>query len=166
MSDFGSAPGAQAAREHRWRHIEHLLLTASVSLACRALQHLPFSGMTSSGCVWGRPTRRRYCWRRFRPVISSLLLPWPVLSRSCSNLQLPWAVRPLGCRPGELHPPYPWPGELRTGELPTLGADTICKCKLEYPLAGFYMWRTELGVGGARSSDSQVYISVLAHNQH
>ena len=41
MSDFGSAPRVQAAREHRWRHIEHLLfecqcipgLDSSVALA-------------------------------------------------------------------------------------------------------------------------------------
>ena len=71
-------------------------LDASVSLAWRALQHLPFSDMTSSGCVLGRPTRRRCCWRRFRPVAAPLLLPQPVLSRSCSNMQLPWAVCPLG----------------------------------------------------------------------
>ena len=32
----------------------------------------------------------------FRPVVSPLLLPRLVLSRSCSTLRLPWAVCPLG----------------------------------------------------------------------
>ena len=94
--DFGSAPRAQAAREHRWRQIEHLLLNASVSLAWTALLHLPFSGVTSSRFALGRTTRRRCCCRRFRPVVSQLLLPRLVLSRSCSTLQLPWALCPLG----------------------------------------------------------------------
>ena len=31
--------------------------------------------MTSSGCALGWTTRRRCCWRRFRPVVSPLLLP-------------------------------------------------------------------------------------------
>ena len=57
---------------------------------------LRFSGMTSSGCALGRTTRRRCHWRRFRQVMSPLLLPRLVLSRSCSTLQLPWAVCPLG----------------------------------------------------------------------
>ena len=50
-------------------------LNASVSLAWTAQLHLPFSGVTSSGCALGRTTRRRCCWRRFRPVVSPLLLP-------------------------------------------------------------------------------------------
>ena len=61
--DFGAAPRARAAREHRWHHIEHLLfecqcipgLGSSVALA------LLTPGMTSSGCVLGRTTRRRCC---------------------------------------------------------------------------------------------------------
>ena len=44
----------------------------------------------------GRTTRRWFFRRRFRPVVSPLLLPRLVLSRSCSTLQLPWAVCPLG----------------------------------------------------------------------
>ena len=64
-------------------------LNASVSLASTALLRLPFSGVTSPGCVLGRTTRRRCCWRRFRPVVSPLLLPRLVLSRSCSTLRLP-----------------------------------------------------------------------------
>ena len=61
--DFGSAPRAQAAREHRWRHTEHLLFECQCipRLQWIGLQQLPFAGMTSSGCVLGRTTRRRRC---------------------------------------------------------------------------------------------------------
>ena len=60
---FPSRPDCGLNREHRWRHIEHLL-NASESLAWNALLHLPCSGMTCSGCkckckckcVLGRPT--------------------------------------------------------------------------------------------------------------
>ena len=60
-------------------------LNASVSLAWTAPWHLPFSGMTSFGFVLGRTTRRWCCWRRFRPVVSLVLLRRLVLSRPCSR---------------------------------------------------------------------------------
>ena len=50
--DVGSAPRAQAAREHSWRHIEHLLFECQCIPGLDSSVALPSSGMTSSGCVW------------------------------------------------------------------------------------------------------------------
>ena len=88
-----SAHRAQATGEHRF---SIWCLNAGVSLAWTALRQLPVSGLTSFGCVLGRTMRRRCCWRRFRPVASTLSQPRLLLSRSCPTLQLPWAVYPPG----------------------------------------------------------------------
>ena len=94
--DFGSAPKAQAAREHRWRHIEHLLfecqcipgLDGSVALAllrCDLFRVCSGSDLAEAVLLAAFPTSSI-------PVVAATACVVPF----CSSLQLPWAVCPLG----------------------------------------------------------------------
>ena len=85
--DFGSAPRAQAARKHRWRHIEHLLFE------CQCIPGLDGSvALALVRCDLFRVcsgSRRRCCCRRFRPVVSPFLLD----SAAALGLMSPWRVK-------------------------------------------------------------------------
>ena len=92
--DFGSTPRAPADREHRWRHIEHLLfecpgiLGAGGTLAVNLLRDDLFracfgSDHASAVLLAAFPSDRT-------PVVA----PWLVSSRSSSTLLLPWHVPP------------------------------------------------------------------------
>ena len=102
--DFGSAPRAHADREHRWRHIEHLLfecagilgpggtlavrlLRDDLSRACFGSDHasaVPMPGSSRGVLAWCRLRRARgclrlsLCWQAF-----ALLLGRPSI-RGCS----------------------------------------------------------------------------------
>ena len=93
---FGSAPRAQATREHRWRHMKHLLLNARAFRAWATLWRLLSSGMTSSGRMPAPHRPRRCCRLHFHVIVSPSWLPRLVLSRSSLTLLPPLASMPLG----------------------------------------------------------------------
>ena len=96
--DLGSAPRAQATREHRWRHIEHLLFECQCVPSLDSSVALPFSGLTSFGCVRVGPcgggvasgvpdqSYRRYCCH-------GLCCPVPARPCSCPGPCVPWALQ-------------------------------------------------------------------------
>ena len=99
MSEFGSAPRAQAAREYRWRHIEHLLfecqcipgLDSSVALALlRDDLFRVFSGSDHAEAVWlpAFPTSRTPVVAATACVVPFLLDPAAALGRMS-----PWHVK-------------------------------------------------------------------------
>ena len=71
-------------------------LNASVSLAWTALQHLPSSGMTSSGCVLGRTTRKLAAFPTSRiPVVAATACVVPLLLDPAAALgrMSPWHMK-------------------------------------------------------------------------
>lgn len=72
-------------------HVFVKCLNARMSLAWVALWQLPFPGMTYFGCVLDLSMPRRRCCQHPLAGMSPLLLPRLLLSRSPSNLLLPWA---------------------------------------------------------------------------
>ena len=94
--DFGSVPRARADREHRWRHIGHLLfespgiLGSGGALAVILLRDNLFCH------VLGLSLRRRCCLRHFLLIVPLLWLLRLVSYRSSSTLLLPWDIPPPG----------------------------------------------------------------------
>ena len=63
---FGSAPGAQTTREHRWRHIEHLLfecpcISGLDSSMAITLLRADLLRVCSAGCVLDQTNLWRCC---------------------------------------------------------------------------------------------------------
>ena len=95
--DFGYAPRAHAAREHRWRHMEHRLFKCpgvSGLDSCMAITLLRDD-------ICRACSRSGHAEAVLRVAFPSshvpLLLPRLVLSRCwCLTLLLPWTVTPLG----------------------------------------------------------------------
>ena len=93
--DFGSAPRAHADREHRWRHIEHLLFECPGILGTGGTLAVILLRDDLLRRVLGLIMHRRCCLQRFLLIVPLLWLPRLVSSRSSSTLLLHWDVLPL-----------------------------------------------------------------------